>query len=77
MRRRTKFTHADVLELAHDGTVARVWDGTTPLQRNMDTTHDHSANRTGDSIMGQFTMMSTKNGQRIFVGENGQFVRFA
>ena len=78
MSRRRKFTEADVLELAHNNwTDARTWDGRTPLQRNMDTTHDHSAKRTGDSIMGHFDMMQTKDGQRIFVGENGQFVRFA
>lgn len=78
MSRRRKFTEADVLALAHDNWEdARIYTGTRPLQRNMDTTHDHSANRTGDSIMGQFSMMRTKDGQRIFVGQDGQFVRFA
>lgn len=76
MSRRRKFTEADVLDLAHNNwTDARTWDGQTPLQRNMDTTHDNTANRSGTSIIGQFSMMRTNDGQRIFVGEDGQFVR--
>ncbi len=79
MSRRRKFTQADVLALAHDNwSDAHVWDGSTPLQRNMDTTHDHSAQRTGDSIIGQFDMFrNPRTGQMVFVGEDGQYVRFA
>jgi hypothetical protein len=78
MARRRKFTQADVMELAHDGSIARVWAGTEPLIRNMDTTHDNSAKRSGSSIIGQFSMhRNPRTGQTVYVGENGQYVRFA
>lgn len=79
MSRRKKFTGADVMALAYDNWEdARVYTGNTPLQRNMDTTHDNSANRSGSSIIGQFDMFrNPKTGQMVFIGEDGQYVRFA
>lgn len=78
MARRKKFTQADVMELAYDGSEARIYTGKEPLIRNMDTTHDNSARRSGSSIIGQFSMhRNPKTGQTVYVGENGQYVRFA
>jgi len=46
------------------------------LKRHMPATTDtRSAKTSGDRIDGEFTMIITKNGQRIFVGIDGQYIK--
>lgn len=71
------FSYADVMRLALQTGEAVVidQDDVNHLPRPYPATQTHSAIRTGDRITGQFEMMRTKDGGRIFVGENGQYIR--
>lgn len=71
------FSYADVMRLALQTGEAVVIDpeDAKALPRPYPATSTHSAQRTGDRITGQFEMIRTKRGERIFVGEDGQYIR--
>jgi hypothetical protein len=66
----------DTMRDAYSSAQPRTCNDESTLKRHMPATTDtRSANTTGDRIDGQFVMMHTKNGQKVFVGIDGQFIR--
>lgn len=71
------FSYTDVMRLALQTGEAVVIDpiDAVHLPRACPDTSVHSAKRTGDRLDGHFQMMRNKDGERIFVGQDGQYIR--
>jgi hypothetical protein len=67
--------YGEILRIAVNGVGTTTYQGDKPLPRHMPASTRSNAKTSGDRIDGEFVMMRTKDGQLIFVGQNGQFIK--
>lgn len=71
------FSYADVMRLALQTGETAVLDPNDAIRlpRTTPPTQSHSAKTTGDRLDGHFEMFRNKDGERIFIGQDGQYIR--
>lgn len=71
-------SYYETMRDAYSSAQGRTCSDESSLKRHMPSTTDkRSANTSGDRIDGQFVTQRTKDGQIIFIGEDGQYIRKA